>query len=826
MSKLEIDGVVPIIPTPFGNDGGVDWGDLERLLDFAVQSEVCAVCLPAYASEFYKLTEQERRDLALRAIDTMKGRLPVIAQVNHVSARFVAETARELEGAGAAAISVAVPRTFALPERDLLRYFDAILSSISIPVVIQDFNPGGATVSLNFIKSLHTHHDHFRYLKLEEPLMAAKVRAIREETDGAIGVIDGWGGTYMLELIEAGICGVMPALGVSDLLQIIWNHARAGRKDEAYGLFQGVLPQISYSLQSLEFFHHAEKALLAARGVLTHTSVRDATLTIDDIDREHIDFLNGKIVRLAEAEKAQVKCQEGQFDPEACMSESAGLVLTGGTIVDGTGAPARVGDVVLRGERILSVDSPGTPWTQPYKVVDCAGCVIAPGFIDAHSHSDLKVLENRTEKLLQGVTTEVVGNCGFSPYPAPEDPSVLREFANGILNGNQHWAWNSALDYLASARQSKTATVASLVGHGSLRIRVAGNTSRALTQSELDTMCGLLGDAMEQGAAGLSSGLMYAPGSGADSQELIALCRVVARKGGVYATHMRSYSAGLVEAVQEQVAIAERSGCRLQISHLQAAGEEYWPLQQRAIALIEEASARGIDLAFDAYPWLAGSTVLTQVLPQAALDGGIPKLLSRLRDPLQRDIIGPQIKPEAHWSGVVITAAANDEASLVGRSIEEIADERGSDPATTVMDLLLEQDADVTIVEHCQSLENLHALMTHPRATIITDGVYTKGRSHPRLYATFPLLLGELVRERKWLTLEEAIHKVTDKPATAFHLRDRGRIEAGYMADITVFDPVVIRTEATYEKPDVVPSGIRAVLRNGNMIVDSGVARV
>jgi dihydrodipicolinate synthase/N-acetylneuraminate lyase len=312
MSKLELRGIVPIVPTPFAADGGVHWGDLEKLLNFAVQAAVCAVCLPAYASEFYKLTERERRELVLRAIAVLGGRLPVIAQVNHVSARFVAEMAREFEAAGAGAISVAVPRIFALPEFDLLRYFDTILSAISIPLVIQDFNPGGGTVSLNFVKSLHAHHNHFRYLKLEEPLMSAKVQAIREETQGAIGVIDGWGGTYMLELIEAGICGVMPGLGVSDLLQIVWNHARAGRKDDAYKLFQGVLPQISYSLQSLEFFHHAEKALLTSRGVLTNTSVRDATLTVDEIDRRHIRFLNDKVIHLAEVEFHRQEVQAGR----------------------------------------------------------------------------------------------------------------------------------------------------------------------------------------------------------------------------------------------------------------------------------------------------------------------------------------------------------------------------------------------------------------------------------------------------------------------------------------------------------------------------------
>ncbi len=224
---------------------------------------------------------------------------------------------------------------------------------------------------------------------------------------------------------------------------------------------------------------------------------------------------------------------------------------------------------------------------------------------------------------------------------------------------------------------------------------------------------------------------------------------------------MRSYSKTLVEAVEEQIAIATQSGCRLQISHLQAAGPDYWPLQQPAIAAIEQASAQGVDVAFDAYPWLAGSTVLTQVLPQFALDGGVSQLLSRLADPVQRERIRAEIKPEAPWDGVVITAAADDSASLIGRSIQDIADERGSDPSAVVIEILLEQRGNVNIVEHCQSNENLRALLTHPLATVVTDGVYTTGRSHPRLYGTFPLLLGDIVRERKWLSLEDAVHKVT-----------------------------------------------------------------
>jgi len=509
------------------------------------------------------------------------------------------------------------------------------------------------------------------------------------------------------------------------------------------------------------------------------------------------------------------------------VTQKASLLLEGGKVVDGTGASPFSADVVLQGGQITAILNPNgrTNHSSEYAdfdAIDCSGCMIAPGFIDVHSHSDLQVLEHRTEKLLQGVTAEVVGNCGFSAFPLPEDPQILRDFANGILCGDDSWGWNSAADYLASASRSPVAAVTSLVGHGSLRIKVAGNTSRELTSRELDTMCGLLDEALEQGATGFSSGLMYAPGSGAPAQELVALCRVVARRGRVYSTHMRSYSTGLLEAVEEQISIAQASNCRLQISHLQAAGEENWPLQQRAFALIEQASLRGVDVAFDVYPWLAGCTVLTQILPQSALDGGVSELLLRLRDPMQREAIRAGIKPEARWNNVVITSTAKDEASLVGRSIQAIADECGSDPASVVIDILLDQAGIVNIVEHAQSLENLHALLTHPLAMVITDGVYTHGRAHPRLYGTFPKLLGEIVRERKWLTLEEAVHKVTGKPAAAFDLRGRGRIAEGCIADLTIFDPQRIHTDASYEVPAVAPQGIRAVIRNGGVVVNAG----
>lgn len=299
-APLAIDGIVPVIPTPFTAEGEIDWSALGGLIDFAVAAGACAVCLPAYGSEFYKLSEAERLQLVERAVQHAGGRIPVLAQVNYASARQAAEAAARCQDSGAAAISVAVPRLFPLSESDLARYFARILEAIRIPLLIQDFNPGGPTVSPGFIKALHAAFPHFRYVKLEEPLMAAKVERILEETGGAVGVLEGWGGMYTLELVEAGICGVMPGLALADLLARIYRLARRGEKLAAWEIFQGVLPQIVYSLQHLELYHHAEKSLLVARGVLPAAHVREARLELRAAEAAHLEFLNGRILALLE----------------------------------------------------------------------------------------------------------------------------------------------------------------------------------------------------------------------------------------------------------------------------------------------------------------------------------------------------------------------------------------------------------------------------------------------------------------------------------------------------------------------------------------------
>ncbi|HKX00146.1 MAG TPA: dihydrodipicolinate synthase family protein [Bryobacteraceae bacterium] len=295
---FQIDGIVPIIPTPFTTEEKVDWPALGRLVDFACASGSCAMCLPAYASEFYKLSEEERLRAVAEAVGQASGRMPVFAQVNFVSARQAVESAQIAQKNGASAISVAVPRIFAFGEWDLQRYFDRILSSIDIPLLIQDFNPSGPTITPRFVAELHRAHPHFRWVKLEEPMMSAKVAAILDATGGEVGVLEGWGGMYMLDLIPAGICGVMPGLAVSDLLATVFRLAKKGEIKQADKIFQGVLPQIVFSLQHMELFHHAEKRLLEARGILAGSKVRELAMTLDCHLEERILFLNGRILAM------------------------------------------------------------------------------------------------------------------------------------------------------------------------------------------------------------------------------------------------------------------------------------------------------------------------------------------------------------------------------------------------------------------------------------------------------------------------------------------------------------------------------------------------
>jgi N-acyl-D-amino-acid deacylase len=493
------------------------------------------------------------------------------------------------------------------------------------------------------------------------------------------------------------------------------------------------------------------------------------------------------------------------------------LLLTNGTLIDGTGSPERAGDVLISGEKIAEVGVIEPPPT--CRIIDCTGLTVAPGFIDGHSHSDIQVLENRPEKISQGVTGEVVGNCGFSAYPCSDDASRSRQYANGIFRGGDAWGWRSAGQYLAAvARHSRQATVASLVGHGSLRVALFGYDQRALDPAEMDRLEQTLSDALAEGAAGLSTGLMYAPGSGAPFDELLRLCRVVARHDRIYTTHMRSYSWELLPAIDEQLDLARRAGCRLQISHLQTVGRANWPRQEEAIEKIERARDEGVDVAFDSYPYLAGSTVMTQLLPQWTLDGGVEGMLALLADAGRRAKIAAETvdKLAQTWNDIFVSAVGSSQnRTLVGRNLGEIGEQRDRKPVEAMIDLLIEESGRVNMISFNQSEENLRKLITHPLCNVISDGFYVDGRPHPRLWGTFPLLLGPVCRDWRWLTLAECVHKVTAKTAERFGMAGRGRLAPGYYADITVFDAHTIDGPATYEAPETPPRGISRVFRQG-----------
>ena len=295
---VQIDGIVPVVPTPFDNYGHIDEEGLRRLVDFCVAGNACAICLPAYAGEFYKLSEQERHDVVRIAVDQAAGRIPVFGQANHPSSRVALDLAHRMEASGVSMISIATPRIFALSEDDLLRYFRTVCQSISVPLLIQDFNPGGATVGADFAQRLHTDCPNFSYLKLEEPMMAEKVSRILEATRGKVGVLEGWGGLYMMELIPSGICGIMPGVPLLRVLNEVYWMRKRGENKRAYTAYQSVLPFIVFTLAHLELFLHVEKRLLKAMGLIASAHVRDATIHLDSHAEAYAEWLIAQVLPL------------------------------------------------------------------------------------------------------------------------------------------------------------------------------------------------------------------------------------------------------------------------------------------------------------------------------------------------------------------------------------------------------------------------------------------------------------------------------------------------------------------------------------------------
>ncbi|WP_329522200.1 N-acyl-D-amino-acid deacylase family protein [Spirillospora sp. NBC_01491] len=510
------------------------------------------------------------------------------------------------------------------------------------------------------------------------------------------------------------------------------------------------------------------------------------------------------------------------------------VVITGGDVLDGTGAAPRRADVVVRGGQIAEIVPPGAARAGAGEVLDASGLVVAPGFIDLHSHADFSVQAHPAADtaVYQGVTTLLGGNCGFSPFPVADAAALAG--AVGFLGSELDWSWTDLDGYAAAVEADPPAiNMAAQVGHQALRMAVVGAGERAATGAELARMRALLAESAEQGAFGFSTGLIYAPGSYASSDEVAALATTAAEHGLLYSTHMRDETSGLLAAVAEALDAARASGARLEISHLKVMGPANHGAVHAALAMIEDARAGGVDVTADVYPYTASSTTLTSRLPAWAMDGGPERLLERLMDRSTRARIaaalrarfGRDIAPE----GVVVAELPDGPYTrFTGRSLTDIGAELGTDPADAAMELLAAHQATVAIVNHAMDPGDVAAVLAHPLVSVASDGWTLRpsgpGRPHPRSFGTFARVLGRYVREDGLLTLPEAVRKMTSLPASRLGLTDRGEVRAGLTADLAVFDPGTVLDTSDFAHPWRLATGVRHVLVRGVPVLRDGTA--
>ncbi|WP_354643353.1 N-acyl-D-amino-acid deacylase family protein [Kitasatospora camelliae] len=508
----------------------------------------------------------------------------------------------------------------------------------------------------------------------------------------------------------------------------------------------------------------------------------------------------------------------------------ADLVLRGATVVDGSGADRFRADVAVTGGTITAVG--GRPAGR--RTVDADGLVLAPGFIDMHAHSDLALLTDpgQPSRITQGVTCEVLGQDGLS-Y-APVDDTVLPVLRRQLAGWNGDppdldWSWRTVGEYLDRLDGGTAVNTCYLVPHGTLRALVLGWAARRPAPAELDRMRDLLARGMAEGAVGLSSGLSYTPGMYADTAELTALCRVVAAHGGFHAPHQRSYGKGALEGYAEMVEIARRSGCPLHLTHATMNFEVNRGRAGDLLALVDAALAEGLDVTLDSYPYLPGSTTLAALLPGWSTAGGPDATLARLADPAARERIRADLEEHgsdgchgltADWTTVQVSGVADPAlAPAVGRTVAQLATERGQSGTDTFLDLLRADRLATTVLQHVGDEENVRAVMRHPAHTAGSDGLLVGARPHPRAWGTFARYLGHYGRDTGLLTLEEAVTRMTGRPARRLRLDRRGLIRPGHHADLVLFEPATVRDTATYDHPRRPAAGIEHVYVNGTDVL-------
>ena len=523
----------------------------------------------------------------------------------------------------------------------------------------------------------------------------------------------------------------------------------------------------------------------------------------------------------------------------AASSGPFDIVIKGGTLYDGTGSKPRVTDVAIRGDRIAGI---GTfPADNAKVVIDAKGMAVAPGFINMLSWSNDSLIEDgrSQSEIRQGVTTEIMGE---GESMGPLNDRMKKRMADDQKDIKYEISWTTLAEYLSFLEHRGIApNVASFVGATTVRENVIGLEDKAPTPEQLDEMRRLVQQEMEAGALGIGTSLIYPPAFYAKTPELIELCKVAAKYQGKYISHMRSEGNQLIEGIEELIAISRAAGIPAEIYHLKAAGEKNWPKMDQALALVEKARKEGLKITADMYLYPAAGTGLNATLPPWTLDGGQDELIKRLQDPAIRKKIATEVRtPTDAWENLYLAAGSPDRILLVGfkddklkaltgKSLAEVARQRGKDPVETIMDLLLEDRSRIDAIYFLMSEANIKKELAKPWVSLGSDeasqapeGAFLKSNPHPRAYGNFARLLGKYVREEKIIPLEKAVRRLSGLPATNLGLDHRGFVKDGMFADVVVFDPETIGDRATFEKPHQYAVGMKHVLVNGVQVLKNG----
>ncbi|MDN9986108.1 D-aminoacylase [Clostridioides difficile] len=507
-----------------------------------------------------------------------------------------------------------------------------------------------------------------------------------------------------------------------------------------------------------------------------------------------------------------------------------------GLIVDGNKTPAYEGDILIENEKILKISQDLNE--EADKVIDAKGRVICPGFIDTHSHSDLVILVNpyNEVKIRQGITTEVLGQDGISMAPLPQEHiSSWRKNLAGLDGESDEidWKYETTENYLKMMDYNGVGLNETyLVPHGNVRMEAMGLEDRPATKEEIQKMCEITERELKAGAIGLSTGLIYIPCAYSLTEEIIEMCKVVAKYDGVFVVHQRSEADTILTSMEEIIEIGKQSGVKVHFSHFKVCGKANWKYIPQVIELLEKAEKEGIRVSFDQYPYAAGSTMLGVVLPPWAHSGGTDKLIERLSDENERAKMKKDIANGIEgWDNFIefagidqifVTSVKTEKnKDTIGKSLLEIGKMRGKDPLDATFDLLKEEENAVGMVDFYGLEEHIIGFMKRDEQNVCTDGLLA-GKLHPRAYGSFPKILGRYVRELNVLTIEEAVYKMTKKAATSFSIKDRGELKEGYFADIVIFDKDTVSGCDDFINSMQYPTGIDYVIINGNCVVEEG----